>query len=46
MCPPFYHHNGFMASPELEPRMYGSILWEKVVLEATRVLKLWAVSDA
>ena len=46
MCPPFYDYNGFMASPELKPRVYGYILWEKVALGATRVLKLWAVSDA
>ncbi len=23
MCPPGYHHNGFMATPELGHRMYG-----------------------
>ena len=25
MCPPGYHHNGFMATPELGHRMYGYI---------------------
>ena len=25
MCPPGYHHNGFMATPELGHRMYSSI---------------------
>ncbi len=24
MCPPGYHHNGFMATPELGHRMYGT----------------------
>ena len=23
MCPPGYHHNGFMATPELGHRIYG-----------------------
>ncbi len=26
MCPPGYHHNGFMATPELGHRMYGYTL--------------------
>ena len=26
MCPPGYYHNGFMATPELGHRMYGSIV--------------------
>ena len=25
MCPPGYHHSGFMATPELGHRMYGCI---------------------
>ena len=32
MYPPFYHHNGFMASPELQYRMYGYILWGRIAL--------------
>ena len=26
MCPPGYHHNGFVATPALGHRMYGSTL--------------------
>ena len=32
MYPPFYHHNGFMSSPELEHRMYSYILWGRIAL--------------
>ncbi len=31
MCPPSYHHNGFMATPELGHRMYGYTL-RRIVL--------------
>ena len=30
MCPPGYHHNGFMATPELGHRMYGYTLWGRI----------------
>ncbi len=30
MCPPGYHHNGFMATPELGHRMYGYTLFYSV----------------
>ena len=34
MCPPGlgYHHNGFMATPELGHRMYGYTLWGRITL--------------
>ena len=32
MCPPGYHHNGFMATPELGHRMYGYTLWGRIAL--------------
>ncbi len=45
MCPPGYHHNGFMATPELGHRIYGYTLWG-LHCGVTRVLKLRAVSNA
>ena len=32
MCPPRYHHNGFMATLELGHRMYGYTLWGRIAL--------------
>ena len=32
MCPPGYHHNSFMATPELRHRMYGDILCKRITL--------------
>ena len=32
MCPPGYHHNGFMATPKLWHRMYGYTLWGMIAL--------------
>ena len=32
MCPPGYHHNGFMATPELGDRMYGYTLQGRIAL--------------
>ncbi len=31
MCPPGYHHNGFMATPELGHRMYGYMYSTEIV---------------
>ena len=31
MCPPGYHHNGFMATPELGHRMYGYTLLDCIM---------------
>ena len=50
MCPPSYHHNGFMATPELGHRMYGSCfsaykwLFQKVRLYGTITVKLSKLS--
>ena len=30
MCPSGYHHDGFMATPELGHRMYGYTLWGRI----------------
>ncbi len=30
MCPPGYHHNGFMATPELGHRMYDIYIYSQV----------------
>ena len=32
MYPPGYHHNAFMATPELVHRMYGYTLWGRTVV--------------
>ena len=32
MCLPGYHHNGFMATPELGHRMYGYTLFGRIAL--------------
>ena len=37
MCPPGYHHNGFMATHELGHTMYG---YTMLVFKNQRVLKL------
>ena len=37
MCPPGYHHNGFMATHELGYMMYG---YTMLVFKNQRVLKL------
>ena len=40
MCPPSYHHNGFMTTPEIGLKMYGYTLWEGLHCGVTRVLKI------